>query len=38
MGMHNWLILWYRRDGRLSPQEIAAIFVDLVLNGLLVEA
>jgi AcrR family transcriptional regulator len=38
MGMHNWLILWYRRDGRLSPQEIAAIFVDLVLNGLLVDA
>jgi AcrR family transcriptional regulator len=38
MGMHNWLILWYRRDGRLSPQEIAAIFVDLVLNGLLLEA
>jgi len=38
MGMHNWLILWYREEGRLSPQEIAAIFVDLVLNGLLAEA
>jgi AcrR family transcriptional regulator len=37
MGMHNWLILWYREDGRLSPQEIAAVFADLVLNGLLVE-
>lgn len=37
MGMHNWLIFWYREDGRLSPQEIAALFSDLVLNGLLVE-
>jgi AcrR family transcriptional regulator len=37
MGMHNWLVLWYREDGRLSPKEIAAIFADLVLNGLLVE-
>jgi AcrR family transcriptional regulator len=37
LGMHNWLILWYREDGRLSPSEIAAIFSDLVLNGLLVE-
>ncbi len=35
MGMHNWLVLWYREDGRLSPREIAAIFADLVLNGLL---
>lgn len=38
MGMQNWLIIWYREDGRLSPQQIAAIFVDLVLSGLLVEA
>jgi AcrR family transcriptional regulator len=37
MGMHNWLILWYREDGRLSPPEIAAVFADMVLNGLLVE-
>lgn len=36
MGMHNWLILWYREDGRRSPKEIAAIFADTVLNGLLV--
>jgi hypothetical protein len=36
--MHNWLILWYHEDGRLSAPRIAAIFADLVLNGLLAES
>lgn len=34
LGMHNWFVLWYREDGRLSPQEIAAVFVDMVFYGL----
>lgn len=35
LGMLNWMHQWYRPDGRLSPQQIAAIFVDLTLRGLL---
>ena len=34
LGMCNWLYQWYAPDGRLSPQEIAAIFSDLALDGL----
>jgi len=34
LGMCNWVYQWYRSDGRLSPQEIAAVFVDIVLKGL----
>lgn len=34
LGMCNWLYQWYSPTGRLTPQEIAAIFSDLVLNGL----
>jgi AcrR family transcriptional regulator len=33
IGMCNWLYQWYSPDGKLSPHEIAAIFSDLVLNG-----
>lgn len=37
LGVHNWLVMWYRPEGRLSPQEIAAIIADTFLCGLLVE-
>lgn len=33
LGMCNWLYQWYSPDGRLSPQEISAIFSDLVVDG-----
>ena len=34
LGMCNWLYQWYSPDGRLTPQQIAAIFSDVVINGL----
>jgi AcrR family transcriptional regulator len=30
LGMCNWLSQWYRPDGQYSPQQIAAMFVDMV--------
>jgi AcrR family transcriptional regulator len=35
LGMLNWMHQWYRPEGRLSPQQIADIFIDLALRGLL---
>lgn len=35
LGAHNWLVMWYRPDGRLSPQEIASVIADTFLRGLL---
>lgn len=35
LGMCNWLYKWYRPEGRLSPEEIAAIFIDLLEHGYL---
>jgi AcrR family transcriptional regulator len=35
LGAINWLHQWYRADGRLSPDQIADVFVDLVFRGLL---
>ncbi len=35
LGMINWMSQWYSPDGRLSPEEIAAVFVDLSLRGIL---
>ncbi|HEC21359.1 MAG TPA: TetR/AcrR family transcriptional regulator [Chloroflexi bacterium] len=35
LGMVNWMTRWYRPDGRLSAGEIADIFADLFMNGLL---
>jgi AcrR family transcriptional regulator len=32
-GMCNWLSNWYRPDGRLTTEEIADIFFDLILYG-----
>ncbi len=34
LGAHNWLVMWYRSDGRLSPQEIASIIAETFLRGL----
>ncbi|MEX2030490.1 MAG: TetR/AcrR family transcriptional regulator [Anaerolineales bacterium] len=34
LGVQNWSITWYRRNGRLSPDELADQFSDLVLRGL----
>lgn len=37
LGMLNWMHQWYRPDGRLTPDEIADIFTDLALHGILAE-
>ncbi len=34
LGMCNWVYRWYNPDGKLSAEEIAAIFTRLVLEGL----
>jgi hypothetical protein len=34
LGIQNWMITWYRAGGRLSPQELAQNFYDLLMNGL----
>jgi AcrR family transcriptional regulator len=35
LGVQNWMITWYRPEGRLSALEIADQFADLFLRGLL---
>jgi AcrR family transcriptional regulator len=34
LGMHNYSYLWLQRDGRLTPEELADVFVDVLLGGL----
>jgi AcrR family transcriptional regulator len=34
LGVQNWLITWYRPDGRLSTPDFADQFADLFLDGL----
>lgn len=34
LGMHNYSYLWLETDGRLSPEEIADRFCDVLLDGL----
>lgn len=34
LGMCNWLYEWYSPNGALQPRDIAAMFSELVLNGL----
>jgi hypothetical protein len=34
IGMCNWMHRWYRRDGRLSIEEIIQQFSRLILAGL----
>lgn len=36
-GMTNWMYRWYDVDGILSADEIAAFFIDMILNGLLIK-
>jgi len=35
LGAVNWLYQWFRADGRLSPEEIAGIFVGFFSRGLM---
>ncbi len=37
LGVMNWTVTWFRRDGPRSAEDIAEIFADLLLEGLLVE-
>ncbi|BCJ85960.1 TetR family transcriptional regulator [Effusibacillus dendaii] len=34
-GMVDWTYIWYRKNGEYSIEEIADIFVDLILNSVL---
>jgi AcrR family transcriptional regulator len=36
LGVMNWTVTWYRSDGPRSASEIADLFADLLLNGLLI--
>jgi AcrR family transcriptional regulator len=37
-GMVNWVSRWYRRDGRLSSEQILSDFLDIALNSVLKNA
>lgn len=37
MGVQNWMMTWYREEGRLSAESLADLFCELFLRGLLVE-
>lgn len=34
LGMCNWLSQWYKSDGYYTPQQIAAMFVRMMMSGL----
>ncbi len=34
LGMCNWVVQWYRPDGRLGPGQVAEHFAEMVLSGL----
>jgi AcrR family transcriptional regulator len=34
LGMHNYSYLWIRQNGRLEPEDVADMFVDILLDGL----
>ncbi len=34
LGLQNWMITWFRKDGRLSADTLADRFSDLILDGL----
>lgn len=38
LGMCNWLYEWYSPNGALQPREIAGMFTELVLQGLVTHA
>ena len=33
LGALNWIYSWYGREGRLRPEQVRAILVDLLMNG-----
>jgi TetR/AcrR family transcriptional regulator, cholesterol catabolism regulator len=37
LGVMNWTVTWYRSDGPRSATEIANLFADLLLKGLMVQ-
>jgi TetR/AcrR family transcriptional regulator, cholesterol catabolism regulator len=37
LGVMNWSVTWYRSDGPRTAEEIADLFADLLINGLLVQ-
>ena len=37
LGVINWTVTWYRKDGPRSANEIANLFADLLLKGLMVQ-
>lgn len=37
LGVMNWTVTWYRRDGPRSSTEIANLFADLILKGLIIK-
>lgn len=37
LGVMNWSVTWYRSDGARSADEIANLFADFLLNGLLIK-
>jgi AcrR family transcriptional regulator len=36
LGVMNWTVTWYRHDGPRSANEIANVYADLLLKGLLI--
>jgi AcrR family transcriptional regulator len=34
LGMCNWGYMWFNPDGEVKAEELASIFVDMILNGL----
>jgi AcrR family transcriptional regulator len=37
LGVMNWTVTWYRSDGPRSATEIANLFADLLLQGLMIQ-
>lgn len=35
IGMCNWLYHWYKPDGRLKAEELAELYADMILQGIL---
>ena len=35
LGAGNWMATWYRSSGRLTQEQIAAVFIDVFLTGLI---
>ena len=35
LGIINWISRWYRKDGKLTPEEIVNDFLNVAVNGLL---